>query len=106
MHFEPGKKYAWIKLTPAVLVIAAGDGIREVSNPGAESPQFGVLVDLQHSEVRLSAPDFMRSTFNKLMNLDGGHGPFFEKILEESGYRGARVTLWKINWQALEALDQ
>ena len=95
-----------VQLTPAVVVIAAADQMREVSNPQPESSELAVLVDVPGTRVRLSTPELLRSTFNGLMYLDGRYGRLFDKVHEETGFGGERVTLWKINWQRLEALDQ
>ena len=95
-----------VKLTPAVIVIAAADQMREVSNPEPESSELAVLVDVPGARVRLSTPELLHSTFNRLMYLDGRYGQLFDKVHEETGFGGERVTLWKINWQRLEAFDQ
>jgi len=94
-----------VQLTPAVVVIAATDQIREVSNPAPESSELAVLVDVPGARVRVSTPELLRSTFNRLMYLDGRYDKLFEKVHEEAGFAGERVTLWRINWQRLEALD-
>jgi hypothetical protein len=95
-----------VKLTPALVVIAAADQMREVSNPEPESSELAVLVDVPGARVRLSTPDLLHSTFNRLMYLDGRYGQLFDKVHEETGFGGERVTLWKINWQRLEPFDQ
>jgi asparagine N-glycosylation enzyme membrane subunit Stt3 len=94
-----------VKLTPAVIVIAAADQMREVSNPEPESSELAVLVDVPGARVRLSTPELLHSTFNRLMYLDGRYGQLFDKVHEETGFGGERVTLWRINWQRLEAFD-
>ncbi len=106
IHEQPGQRPSWIQLAPALLLIADYDGIREVSNPNAKNSHLAVLIDLPRSLVRLATPDYLRSTYNNLMYLDGRYTPFFEKVRQEIGFRGERVTLWRINWQRLEALDQ
>ncbi len=95
-----------VQLTPAIVVIAAADQIREVSNPAPESSELAVLVDVPGARVRLSTPDSLHSTFNGLMYLDGRYGRLFDKVHEETGFGGERVTLWKINWQHLETFDE
>ncbi len=94
-----------VQLTPALVMIAAADQIREVSNPAPESAELAVLVDVAGARVRLSTPELLRSTFNSLMYLDGRYDKFFDRVHEETGFGGERVTLWRINWQRLEALD-
>ena len=95
-----------VQLTPAVVVLAAVDRIREVSNPAPESSELAVLVDVPGARVRLSTPKLLHSTFNRLTYLDGRYGRLFDKVHEETGFGGERVTLWRINWDRLEALDQ
>jgi hypothetical protein len=93
------------EITPAVMLIAAADQVREMSNPAAEYPELAVLVDVPGARVLLTTPDVLRSTFSRLMNLDSRYEQFFDKIHDETGFGGERLTLWKINWKRLEDLD-
>jgi len=92
-------------LTPALVMIAETDRVREVTNPAPEYPQLAVVIDLPGSRVRLSTPDLLHSTFNQLMYFDGRYGRLFDKVYEETGFGDERVTLWRVNWKRLEALD-
>jgi len=65
-----------------------------------------LLVDVPGTRVRLSTPELLHSTFSRLMYLDGRYCKLFDKVHEETGFAGERVTLWKINWQRLEAFDK
>jgi dolichyl-phosphooligosaccharide-protein glycotransferase len=105
VHDTEGGGNEEVQLTPAIVMVAAADRMREVSNPAPEYSQLAILVDLPGARVRLSTPDMLHSTFNSLMYLDGRYGRLFEKVHEETGFRGEKVTLWRINWQRLEALD-
>jgi dolichyl-diphosphooligosaccharide--protein glycosyltransferase len=103
---ETGGATADEQIAPAIIVIAAADQLREVSNPAAEYPELAVLVDVPGARVRIATPDVLHSTFNRLMYLDGKYDRLFEKVHDEKGFGGERVTLWRINWQRLEAVDQ
>jgi dolichyl-diphosphooligosaccharide--protein glycosyltransferase len=91
---------------PGTIIIADADRVREVSNPAAEYPELALLVDVRNARVRVTTLSLMRSTFNRLMYLDGRDGQFFDKVHEETGFGGERVAVWRINWQRLEAFDQ
>jgi hypothetical protein len=39
------------------------------------------------------------------MYLDGRYDKLFDKVHEETGFGGERVTLWRIDWRRLEAFD-
>ena len=93
------------QITPAVIMIATADQVREVSNPATEYPELAVLVDVPGARVRLTTPAVLHSTFSRLIYLDGRSEKFFDKIHDETGFRGERVTLWRINWKRLEELD-
>jgi hypothetical protein len=95
-----------MQVTPGTIVIADADRAREVSNPAAEYPELALLVDVRSMRVRVTTLRLMRSTFNRLMYLDGRDGQFFDKVHEETGFVGERVAVWRINWQRLEAFDQ
>lgn len=92
------------EITPAIILIAAGDQVRDVSNP-SENPSLAVLVDVPGARVLLASPDLLRSTFSRLMNLDGKYELLFDKIHDETGFGGEHVKLWRINWKRLEDLD-
>jgi asparagine N-glycosylation enzyme membrane subunit Stt3 len=94
------------QVNPAVVLIAGDDNLQEVSNPGTQYPQLAALVDVKRSLVRLAPPDYQRSTFNTLMNLDGRYDHIFEKVHEQIGFGRQRLTLWKIDWERLKAFDQ
>jgi asparagine N-glycosylation enzyme membrane subunit Stt3 len=106
IRVQPGQKPSLIQVRPALVVIAAYDGIRELSDPNAKNPQLAVLINIPGATVRLATPDYLRSTYNNLVYLGGRYAPIFEQVRQEIGFRGERVTLWKIDWQRLEALDQ
>ncbi len=93
------------EITPAMIMIAAADQVREVSNPAAEYPELAVLVDVPGARVLLASPDLLRSTFSRLMNLDSKYEQFFDQVHDETGFGGEQVKLWSINWKRLEDLD-
>ena len=93
------------EITPPVILIAAADQVGEVSNPAPEYPELAVLVDVPGARVLLANPDLLRSTFSRLMNLDGKYQQFFDKVQDETGFGGEHVKLWRINWKRLEDLD-
>lgn len=91
---------------PAAVVIAGPRGLQSISNPSAESPDVGVLIDLLGgAHVLLGPPSLIRSTLTRLLYLHGRYDPLFEKIHEEEGFGGLWVALFRINWQRLEALE-
>ena len=90
---------------PGTVFIAGAQGLQQVSNPGWEYGRIGVLIDQGGARVRLGSPTLLRSTFSNLMYLDGRYQSFFEKAFDQTGFAGEHVTLWKINWQRLEAFD-
>ncbi|MGD1096879.1 MAG: STT3 domain-containing protein [Bryobacteraceae bacterium] len=91
--------------TPGAILIAGAQGLEDISNGAAEYPKVGVLIDPAGARVRLGSPSLLRSTFSRLMYLDGKYDKLFEKVYDETGFVDQRVTLWKINWQRLEAFD-
>jgi dolichyl-phosphooligosaccharide-protein glycotransferase len=93
------------QITPAVIMIATADQVREVSNPATEYLELAVLVDVPGGRVQLTTPAVLHSTLSRLIYLDGRNEKFFDKIHDETGFRGERVTLWRINWKRLEELD-
>ncbi len=93
------------EVRPGAVLIAGTQRLQDESNPESKYPGVGVLIDLVHGQARLDSPGLLRSTFSRLMYLDGRYDELFEKVHDETGFAGERVTLWKINWQGLESLD-
>jgi hypothetical protein len=61
-----------------------------------------VMVDPAQSRVLIGPSNLLRSTFTRLMLLDGRYSPLFTKVYEATVIYGETVTTWKINWPDLE----
>ena len=85
-------------VAPGSWLIARGGHLSEVNINKAAYPDLAVLLDADHSRV-LAGPSYLiHSTFTRLMFLDGRYSKYFEKIDEQLGYGGERVTTWRIHW--------
>jgi hypothetical protein len=84
-----------IEVEPASLLIADAGALREVAFR-QPTDQLGVLVDEPHHRVLIGAPALLRSTFTRLMFLDGRFAEGFEKTDDRRGYRGERVVTWRV----------
>lgn len=83
--------------TPAWLRVAGPNGIRDVAFPEATRPGLDVLVDLERARVYVGPPRLLRSTFVRLVLLDGAGSERFEKVSAQAGLLH-RVTVWRVHW--------
>jgi dolichyl-phosphooligosaccharide-protein glycotransferase len=83
---------------PAVALVATSAGIEEAPAPAEADPRLGVVVDTAHERVLLGAPAVMRSTFVRLLLLDGRGMRRFVKVDERRRYDGMRVVTWQVRW--------
>jgi len=84
-----------VEAEPAALLIAGATKLREFAFPAPADPRLGVLIDEPLHRVLVGAPTLLRSTFTRLMFLDGRFAAEFEKVDERRGYRGERVVTWR-----------
>jgi hypothetical protein len=89
--------------TPAVVILAGAQQIREVPVASPAYPDLGVLVDVPNQRILVGTPPFVRSTFVHLMYLDGRYATHYEKFDDRTD-KGERVVTWKINWNGKYSL--
>jgi asparagine N-glycosylation enzyme membrane subunit Stt3 len=87
---------------PALLIIAGDEGMEEVVLSSPAHPDLAVLIDVPGERVLLGPAYLLRSTFTRLLFLDGRHSRFFTKFDERRTYGGERVTTWRIEWDAFD----
>ncbi len=88
--------------TPALVLIAGDEEIAEHPVDSPTDPDVAVMVDPAQSRVLIGPSNLLRSTFTRLMLLDGRYSPLFTKVYEATVIYGETVTTWKINWPDLE----
>jgi hypothetical protein len=94
------------EVSPSAVIIAQAGGAKDFTISSAPYPALGLLVDTAHAQVIVDSPAFLRSTYSRLVYLDGDSGQFFTKVYEKTGFWNEQVTLWKIDWQRLLTDDQ
>ena len=87
--------------TPAIVLIAGDKEIVEHTVDSPTDPDVAVMVDLVHSRALVGPSNLIRSTFTRLVLLDGDYSPLFTKVYKATVI-GETVTAWKINWPDLE----
>lgn len=96
-----GGQVASVSATPpAALLVATADELRDIALPQGQHPDLGVLFDRAKLRVLVGTPAFLRSTFTKLLFLDGRFTSNFEKVAERSTLLGERVQTWRVRWDA------
>ncbi|HEY6418503.1 MAG TPA: STT3 domain-containing protein [Candidatus Binataceae bacterium] len=85
-------------IAPAAAIVAKGGRLDEVSDASSGSRDLAVLVDADRNRVLAGPRYLIRSTFTRLMFLNGEYSKYFEKVDDQRGYGGERVTTWRINW--------
>ncbi len=94
------------EVPPAAVIIAQPEGIKDLTIPSAPYPALGLLADAAHARVIVASPGLLRSTYSRLVYLDGRSEKFFTKVYEKTGFWDEQVTLWKIDWQRLRRDDE
>ena len=84
--------------TPAMVLIAGDKEIAEHPVDSPTDPDIAVMVDPAQSRAMAGSANLIRSTFTRLMLLDGTYSPLFTKVHEATVINGETVTTWKINW--------
>jgi hypothetical protein len=84
--------------SPSAVIVAGSGGIEDIHIAAAPDPDLAVLADVANARVLLGPPSVLRSTFTRLMFLDGRYGQLFEKFDERVGYGSERVTTWRVRW--------
>jgi len=87
--------------TPAMVLIAGDNGIVEQPVDSPTDPDIAVMVEPARSRALIGPSNMIRSTFTRLMMLDGSYSPLFTKVHEATVINGETVTTWKINWPDL-----
>jgi hypothetical protein len=80
--------------TPEVVVVAGTEGRREIRFADATFPGLAVLIDEPGRRVLLGAPAVVRSTFTRLVFLEGRDLRHFEPFDARTGPDGERVLAW------------
>lgn len=84
--------------TPGTILIAGPQRLQEVHPPAATDPGIAVLIDTTAHRILLAEAALLRSTFTKLMFLDGRYLTRYEKIRERSAYTGERVVTYEVHY--------
>ena len=80
----------------AVLLAGADPVVQEVAIEQPRDERFAVLVDVLGRRVLVGSPDLVRSTFTRLVFLDGRFSPGFQPVDDRTGYDNERVRTWKV----------
>jgi dolichyl-diphosphooligosaccharide--protein glycosyltransferase len=83
---------------PAFLRIATAGGVEEMELAADVDSGIGILADVVNARVVVAPPYVLRSTFTRLMELEGRYSDLFEKFEDRTGYGGERVMTWRILW--------
>jgi dolichyl-diphosphooligosaccharide--protein glycosyltransferase len=83
--------------TPALVLLAGAEHVRQVGFASPTYPDLAVLIDLLGERILVGAPPFLQSTFVHLMYLDGRYAKHYVKHDDRTA-RGERVVTWKIDW--------
>jgi hypothetical protein len=83
--------------TPALVEVARPDRLQDIPLSDATSG-LAVLVDPDRKRVFVGTPGVVRSALVRLALLDGRYSPGFQKIYDQLGFDGRRVTVWRIGW--------
>lgn len=86
---------AAIEATPALVDVARPDRLQDVPLSGATTG-LAVLIDPDQKRAFVGTPELVRSTLVRLALLDGRYSPGFQKIYDQLGIDGRRVTVWRI----------
>ena len=84
--------------TPAAILLAGAEHLREVQFASAAYPDLAVLIDVPAARILVGAPRLLRSTFVHLMYLDGRYATRYRKY-DQRVARGERIVVWKIAWK-------
>jgi hypothetical protein len=84
--------------TPAAVLLAGAERMRQVDFASPTHPDLAVLVDVPGTRILVGVLPLLQSTFVHLMYLDGRYARQYRKYDEREG-RGERVVTWKINWK-------
>jgi hypothetical protein len=85
------------EVSPAAVLVADTDELREAIAPQAASAGVAVLVDRAGRRVLLGSDRILRSTFTSLMFLDGRYTGWAREY-ERRRARGGELLAWKIEW--------
>lgn len=90
-------------VAPTMAIVAKGGRLDEVSEASSGPSDLSVLFDADHNRV-LAGPSYLiGSTYTRLMFLNGRYSKYFEKVDDQRGYGGERVTTWRIDWTGHDA---
>ena len=84
--------------TPAIVLVAGDNEITEHPVDSPTDPDVAVMVYPAKSRALVGPSDLVRSTFTRLMMLNGHYSPLFTMVNEATAIGGETVTTWKINW--------
>ena len=84
---------------PAALLVAGPERVDDVPVDGVRDAELGVLVDTVRRRVLVGSPALLRSTFTRLMFLDGRFSPAFQPVDDRTAWPEERVRTWKIEIQ-------
>ena len=81
---------------PAVLLVAGLERVDDVPVDGVRDAELGVLADTVRRHVLVGSPDLLRSTFTRLMFLDGRFSTAFQPVDDRTAWPEERVRTWKV----------
>jgi dolichyl-diphosphooligosaccharide--protein glycosyltransferase len=77
--------------TPGTILLAGADELDETNPANATDPGIAVLIDLVGHRMLIAEAVLLRSTFTKLVFLDGRYLNLFDKVAEREAYTGERI---------------
>jgi hypothetical protein len=93
---QRGGQTRYIYRVPGTIFLAGPARFDETHPPAATDPGLAVLVDTVGNRLLLAEAELLRSTFTKLMFLDGRYLRHFEKIQERAAYTEERVVSFRV----------
>jgi len=87
------------RVSPALVLLARNGELHAIEPAGAGTDTLGVLLDVETGRAVFGAPALLRSTFARLMFLDGRYARRFEKADDRTGFRDERVVTWALRWE-------
>jgi dolichyl-diphosphooligosaccharide--protein glycosyltransferase len=83
----------------AQILVAGAQQVEPAAVPAPTSAEIGVLVDIENERVLAGSPALLRSTFTRLVFLDGRYARALRKFDERVAYGGERLVTWEIRWE-------
>ncbi len=84
---------------PAEILVAGSEPVAAAADAAATAAGIGILVDTASARILAGSPELLRSTFTRLVFLDGRGAGSLRKFDEQVAYGGERIVTWEIRWE-------